>query len=75
MVSRSVCQAIRANMFVKANTFHLPCRVFIGVRGFARIRGSLFAGERGHEIDNPLANFSIMNPGKGHVQMQALGGR
>ena len=77
LVTCSVCQAIGAVLFVKTNAVNSPSGFFAGVRQFmGRSLGFIVdAGQRRDEIDDPLANFWIMDPGEGQVQMETLGCR
>jgi len=74
LVSRSVCQAILAILFVKTNATNSLSRYFAGIRRFvcAPFWSFVFSSERGDEIHDPLADFWVVDPREGQVQMQTF---
>src|ERR1700730_10500385 len=77
LVSSSVCQAILAVMFVKSNAVNSLSQFFAGVRRSIGHPLGFFvvSSERGDKIHNPLADFWVVDPREGQVQMQTFGGR
>jgi hypothetical protein len=70
---RSVCQAFSAAEFVQV----AGARSLLGGLNIVagRKRFCILASQRANKIDNAFANFRVVNPREGHVEMQPLSGR